>query len=142
MRLINITTVTKHRIKEMIIQLMPMVGYVRITRHGLVVMKRSCWSFKREILNITDVCMCLLPNKIAELTSEHSMRTEFAKEFNSYISNLVYMKYYINTFDIVDYIWQKYTGLFIIPIDIPDSSVMLTQRTDHRSTVARDTLSV
>ena len=133
MRLINITSVTKNRIAEMITQLIPAVGYVRITRHGLVVMKRHKWSFKKEILNITDICISLLPNKIAELISEHNTRVEYTLEFNKYISNLIYMKYFVNSFDIVDYVWKKYNEIFIIPPDTYLNSATILERTDNIS---------
>ena len=114
----------------MITQLIPMVGYVRITRHGLVVLKRSRWSFKKETLNITDVCISLLPNKIAELISEHNTRVEYTLEFNKYISNLIYMKYYHSSFEIVDYVWRKYNEIFIIPPEEYASSTTILERTD------------
>lgn len=125
MKLINITPVTKNRIKEMITWLIPQVGYVRVTNHGLVIMKRSRWAFKRDILNITDVCISLLPNKIAELISGQDSRVEYTLELNKHISNLIYMKYYNDSFEIVEYIWRKYTEMISVPLSTPVNSATI-----------------
>lgn len=100
----------------MILTLFPMVGYIRITRYGIVVMKAKWYSLEKETLNLTDVCINLLPKEIAKIIVEYNDTKAFQDEFNNMVMSMVYLRTQIDSYDIVDYLWSRYISLFIVEV--------------------------
>ncbi len=116
-RLINITPVVKQRVKEMVLTLMPEVGYVRVSNSGIITFKRKWYSLKRVQTNITDLLIGVLPIKIAEFTANKQDGLNYVRLFNQDISNILSMRLYNPMFDICEYVWTQYNKHCV---DMPD----------------------
>lgn len=115
--LISINAFSKARLKEMILNLIPGVGYVRIRKDGIVILKENWYSFKRTKLHVSDLCESELPRQISNKATRNGLGTGYERIFNEYITEAKHLKYWIDSFDIVDYLWDKYIKLCInLPI--------------------------
>jgi len=81
--------------------LLPKVGYVKITRHGLVTLKTKRWSLKSTKLTVTDLCLSELPNRIAQSAA----RNNSGKDYNLLFKKTI-AAYLENKYDLADYIWD------------------------------------
>ena len=111
MKLINITPYNKRRIKHMVIDLMPEFGYVRVTNSGLVILKKTWWSIKRTIINVTDLCIDILPNRLAASCKRKGYGDTYERMFSNDIYIMMQIRSYKKDFDILNYIWEKFNTL-------------------------------
>lgn len=111
MNLIKVTRLTKRRVKDMIVGLMPEYGYVRVTNRGLVILKKNWWSFKKTIVNITDLFIDIFPNKLAESCKRKGYGDTYERVFSNDLYVMMQLKSYKKDVDIVEYIWEKFNRL-------------------------------
>jgi len=111
MNLIKITPLLKKRVKLMIVDLLPGYGYIRVTNQGLVILKKKWWSFKKTVINVTDLFIDILPRKLSESCKRKGYGDTYARLFNNDIYIILELKSYKKDFDIVEYIWNKYNVL-------------------------------
>jgi hypothetical protein len=111
MKLINITPYNKRRIRNMVIDLLPEFGYVRVTNRGLVVLKKTWWSIKRTVVNVTDLCIDILPNRLAASCKRKGYGDTYERMFSNDIYIMMQLKSYKKDFDILNYIWDKFNTL-------------------------------
>ena len=108
MRLIQITPTVKRRVRQMILGLFPDVGYVRVTNRGLVILKSQRWTFRREIVPITDLCIYEIPKRIAEKATKKGLGEGHIEIFNQHLTTLMQLKYYSDKFDLLEYVYTQY----------------------------------
>ena len=111
MRLIKITPIVKLRVKEMVLNLLTDYNYVRVRRSGLVTLKRRWWSLRRERVSVTDLIVGEIPKCIAEIAALGGKGVEYLTMFSSHIASILHISTYSNHFNLVDYVWDKYTEL-------------------------------
>jgi len=112
MNIIKVTPLLKRRVKQMVKDLLSEYNYVHVTKHGLVILKTKWWSFKKTILNVTDLFIDVLPNRLAENCKHKGYGDTYARMFNNDLYVILQLKAYKKTVDIVDYIWNKYNVLY------------------------------
>jgi len=123
MNLIKITPLLKKRVKCMIVDLLPEFGYVRITNQGLVILKKKWWSFKRTVINITDLFIDILPKKLSDSCKRKGYGDTYDRLFSNDIFVMLELRSYKKTFDIVDYIWNKYN---VLHREVPTIKIVTT----------------
>lgn len=111
MNLIKITRLTKRRVKDMIVDLMPEYGYIRVTNRGLVILKTNWWSFRKTIINITDLFIDVLPKKLADSCKRKGYGDTYERMFSEDLYVMMQLKSYKKDIDIVEYIWEKFNRL-------------------------------
>lgn len=111
MNIIKITPLLKKRVKVMCKDLIPQYQYVRITGKGLVILKSKWWSFKRTIINITDLFIDVLPKKLAESCKRKGYGDTYERLFSNDIYVMLQLKAYKKNINIEEYIWEKYNRL-------------------------------
>ena len=111
MRLIKITPTVKLRVKEMVLNLLTEYDYVRVRKTGLVTLKRKWWSLKRDRISVTDLIVGEIPKKIAEIARLGGKGDEYLTMFSSHIASILHISTYSNRFNLVDYVWDKYSDL-------------------------------
>lgn len=117
MRLIKITPIVKLRVKEMVLNLMTEYDYVRVRKSGLVTLKRKWWSLKKDRVSVTDLMVGEIPKKIAEVATLGGKGDNYLTMFSSHIASILHISTYSTRFNLVDYIWDKYTELCLeVPI--------------------------
>ena len=150
MRIVFITRIVKDRVKRMITDLLPEVGYISINNSGLVTMKRRWWSLSKVNTTVTDLLVGVIPEKIAEYAVA-SKGIGYTRVFNQQIYTLLAGRGFNPNFDICDYVWKEYTAHCVnmpdfvvatnteriivekknyLPISIPTPSGMLRSLTD------------
>jgi hypothetical protein len=111
MNLIQITSLTKKRTKNILQDLLPDYKYQRVTNQGLVILKKRWWSLKKTIVTISDLYLSVFPKAIADRLKQKNLGEGFISLFNNDIYVMLQLKAYKKDIDIVDYIWQKYNTL-------------------------------
>lgn len=111
MNLIKVTRLTKRRVKDMIVGLMPEFGYVRVTNRGLVILKKNWWSFQKTIVNITDLFIDIFPKKLAESCKRKGYGDTYERIFSNDLYVMMQLKSYKKDVDLVEYIWEKFNRL-------------------------------
>ena len=111
MRLIKITPIVKLRVKELVLNLMTEYDYVRVRKSGLVTLKRRWWSLKKDRVSVTDLMVGVIPKKIAEVATLGGKGDNYLTIFSSHIASILHVSTYSNHFNLVDYVWDKYTEL-------------------------------
>ena len=111
MRLIKITPAVKLRVKEMVLNLMTEYDYVKVRKSGLVTLKRKWWSLKKDRVSITDLMVGEIPKKIAEVAMLGGKGDKYLTMFSSHIASILHISTYSIRFNLVDYVWDKYTEL-------------------------------
>lgn len=111
MNLIKVTRLVKRRVKDMIVSLMPEYGYVRVTNRGLVILKKNWWSFKKTIINITDLFIDVFPKKLAESCKRKGYGDTYERIFSNDLYVMMQLKSYKKDVDLVEYIWEKFNRL-------------------------------
>ena len=107
--MINITPVVKTRVKQMILDLMPEVGYVKVSNSGIVTLKSKWYSTKSIKTTVTDLLVGVIPEKISEHTVNSGNSINYLSAFNKRIAMIMSMRAYSQTFDICDYVWTEYS---------------------------------
>jgi len=121
MNIINISRSVKQRVKEMSINLLPNTGYVRVTRRGLVILKKHWWSLSSDVVSVTDLCIKWIPKALAEHATKSNKGTGHIHSFVTNISAIVYSSSWNHSFDVVDFLWQQYVSLYV---EIPNITVI------------------
>ncbi len=111
MKLIKITPIVKLRVKEMVLNLLTEYDYVRVRKSGLVTLKRKWWSLKRERVSVTDLIVGEIPKQIAAVATLGGKGDEYLTMFSSHIASILHISTYSIRFNLVDYVWDKYTEL-------------------------------
>ena len=111
MKLIKITPIVKLRVKEMVLSLMTEYDYVRVRKSGLVTLKRKWWSLKKDRVSVTDLMVGEIPKKIAEVATNGGKGDNYLTMFSSHIASILHISTYSTRFNLVDYVWDKYTEL-------------------------------
>lgn len=111
MRLIKITPIVKLRVKEMVLNLMTEYDYVRVRKSGLVTLKRKWWSLKKDRVSVTDLMVGEIPKRIAEVATLGGKGDNYLTMFSSHIASILHISTYSIRFNLVDYVWDKYTEL-------------------------------
>ena len=111
MRLIKITPIVKLRVKEMVLNLITEYDYVKVRKSGLVTLKRKWWSLKKDRVSVTDLIVGEIPKQIAEIATLGGKGDEYLRTFSSHIASILHISTYSIRFNLVDYIWDKYTEL-------------------------------
>lgn len=106
-RIVQINSITKMRVKDMVLGLMPEVGYVRVSNSGIVTMKKKWWSFSRVRTTVTDLIVGVLPKKVASFALKVNGRGN-SRVFNEHIAMLLSLGNYSIQFDACDYLWEQY----------------------------------
>jgi hypothetical protein len=133
MKLIKITNILKRRVKQMVLDLLPEFGFVRVTNRGSVILKKDWWSFRKTIVNITDLFIDILPNKLAESCQRKGFGDTYARLFSDDIYVMMQIKAYKQDIDIAEYIWNKYNILYReIPTITITSEVFLENPAEYR----------
>jgi hypothetical protein len=84
--IIKINHITKIKIAEMCVVLLPRVGYTRVTNSGIVVLKRSKWSLCRKKIPVTDIIIKYLPIEIGKLLHKRDTRDVYIDMFNDKVA--------------------------------------------------------
>ena len=108
MRLIRITPIVKKRVTQMILGLIPNVGYVKVTNRGLVILKAKRWSWRKTIVPITDLCIHEIPKRIAEIAVSKGLGENHVTKFNEHITAIMQLQLYNDRDDLFEYIWNQY----------------------------------
>ena len=133
MKLIKITNVLKRRVKQMVVDLLPEFGFVRVTNRGSVILKKKWWSFKKTVVNITDLFIDILPNELAKSCQRKGFGDTYARLFSNDIYVMLQLKAYKDDVDIAEYIWNKYNILHReVPTIIITSEVFLENPSEYR----------
>lgn len=111
MKLIKVTPLVKRRVKVLVADLIPEFKYVRISNQGLIVLKKNWWSFKRTIVNITDLFIDILPKKLSDSCKRKGYGDTYERIFSNDIYIMMQLKSYKKEVDLVEYIWNKYNVL-------------------------------
>lgn len=114
MRLINITPITKRRVKEMAKTMIPGVGYVKVTTQGLVILKKKWYSLRRNVVPLTDLCIKEFPRRISQKANENNKGYGYASILSNNIANIVYINSYTDSteFNLINYLWKMYNDLY------------------------------
>lgn len=116
--MINVTSVVKNRVKDMVETLLPDVGYVKVKNSGLVVLKKRWYSFKKVTTTVTDLLIGVLPEKISEFTVNRNDGVNYLRVFNEHISMMLALRAYNSMFNICDYVWDQYNKHCVIVPEI------------------------
>lgn len=123
MNLIKVTPLTKRRVKNLVADLLPEFGYSRITRSGLVMLKKKWWSFHRTAINITDLFIDVFPKRLAESCKRKGYGDTYERMFSEDLYIMLQLKSYKKDIDIVEYIWNKFNRLYR---EVPAVSIMIS----------------
>jgi hypothetical protein len=107
MRIVNVNPLIKTRVKDMVLTLLPDVGYVKVSNSGLVTMKRKWWSIRKVQSTVTDMVVGVLPQKISEFSLAERGRG-YQRVFNEHIAALMSLRSYNPQFDVCNYVWEQY----------------------------------
>jgi hypothetical protein len=121
-RLIKINHLTKQKIAEMCVVLLPKVGYARVTGSGLVVLKEHWWSLRWKKLPVTDIIIKYLPIEIGKLICKKDQRDVYVAVFNDKVATVVSLTKYTPRLDLLDYVYKEYAKACMI--DDPDDIVL------------------
>jgi hypothetical protein len=142
MNLIKVTNVLKRRVKQMVLDLLPEFGFVRVTNRGSVILKKNWWSFRKTVVNITDLFIDILPNQLAKSCQRKGFGDTYAHLFSDDIYIMLQIKAYKADIDIAEYIWNKYNMLHReVPIITITSEVFLENPSEYRFPVLSSTSS-
>ena len=132
--LISINAFSKARLKEMILNLIPKVGYVRIRKDGMIILKTKWFSLKRTKIHTSDLCESELPRQISDMATSKGLGIGYERIFNDYITEAKQLRYYVESFDIIDYLWDNYVKLCInLPTIYVDSkSTLMIEQSDNK----------
>ena len=95
----------------MLKDLFPEYKYQRLTARGIVILKANWWSFKKTILNITDLYIDQFPKRIAAELKLRKRGDAFMSMFNNDIYVMMQLRAYKKEINIVDYMWKQYNVL-------------------------------
>ena len=112
--IIKLNYITRKKIAEMCVVLLPRVGYARVTRSGIVILKRSKWSLCRRRIPVTDLIIKYIPLQIAKLICKKKDRAVYVSLFDNQIVTIVSLTKYTPSFDLFEYIWKEYSRICII----------------------------
>lgn len=119
-RLIKINYLTKKKIVEMCVVLLPGIGYVRVTNSGLVIMKRHWWSLRRKKIPVTDIIIKYLPIEIGKLICQKDKRDVYISMFNDRVATVVSLTKWSPHMDLLNHVYKEYAKACMIaePDDI------------------------
>jgi hypothetical protein len=133
MNLIQITSLTKKRTKNILQDLLPEYKYQKVTNQGLVILKKRWWSFKKTIVTISDLYLSVFPKALADRLKQKGLGEGFISLFNNDIYVMLQLKAYKKEVNIVDYIWNKYNTLLReVPIITTTTSEFILEIADER----------
>lgn len=133
MRLFKITPTVRLRVKTMILNLFTEYDYVKVHKSGLVSLKRRWWSLKRDRVSITDLIVGEIPKRIAEVAHLGGKGDEYLRVFSSHIAAIIHVSSYSTNFNIVDYVWDKFTDLCLeVPfVTLKNSNLELNEKKEQ-----------
>jgi len=106
--LINLTSGNRKKVAGMCVALLPRVGYARVTRSGIVILKKSWWSLSRKRIPITDLILKYLPLQIGALVRKKAERDVYVSLFNYKVATLVSLTRYTPHLDLFAYVYKEY----------------------------------
>jgi hypothetical protein len=112
--LIKINYITKKKIAEMCVVLLPRVGYARVTNSGIVILKRSWWSLRRTRIPVTDIIIKYLPIYIGTLMHKKDTREVYIAMCNDKVATIVSLTKYTDKLDLLDYVYREYAKACLI----------------------------
>jgi hypothetical protein len=114
-RIIKINHITKQKIAEMCVVLLPGVGYARVTNSGLVILKKAWYSLRRQRIPVTDVIIKYIPVEIARLMHKGKDRDLYLYMFTDKVATVVSLTKYYVEMDLLDYVYKEYARACMIP---------------------------
>jgi hypothetical protein len=114
-RIIKINHITKQKIAEMCVVLLPRVGYARVTNSGLVILKESWYSLRSKRIPVTDVIIKYIPIEIGKLMHKGKDRDVYLYMFNDKVATVVSLTKYYVELDLLDYVYKEYARACMIP---------------------------
>jgi len=133
MNLIKITPVSKIRLKEMVLKLMPEYGFIRMASSGLViVLKKHRFSLRRTKVTIDSLCISVLPKLMAENAEGRGMGTGYRLLMKRELFKL--MNSSDRNRDIIGYLWNQYIEMCL---EVPKLGRLPERRkyTTHRTSL-------
>jgi len=131
MNIINISKSVKQRIKEMSINLLPDTGYVRVTRRGIVILKKHWWSLSSDAVSVTDLCIKWIPKALASHATKSKKGSGHIHSFVTNLTSIIYSSSWSNNFDVVGYLWKQYIDLYV---EIPSVTIVKERKLLSQST--------
>jgi hypothetical protein len=119
--LLQLNKTRRDRLSKMLRKLFEMdYKYVRVKSNGLVIFKKSIWSFRKETTTIAELCITSIPARISAYKLAQNMSHIVVTE--DMISLVIKSKNYIN---IIDFLWNEF-----IKINFPIAQIGFSQSRD------------
>ena len=122
--IINLTHVNREKIAKMCVILLPGVGYARVTRSGVLILKKSRWSLFSKRIPVTDVIIKYVPIEIGRLVKKKEDRATYVHIFNTNIATVVSLVKYTDRMSLLDYIFKEFSKIYVF--EEPDEKEILT----------------
>lgn len=116
--LIYLTHNNRIKIAEMCESLLPKVGYARVTRFGIVILKRSKWSLFRKRIPVTDVVIKYIPIEISKLIATKDKRAVYLNVLNDRVATIVSLTKYMDRLDLLEEVYKEYAKACFFNHDI------------------------
>jgi len=112
--IIYLTYRNRKKIAEMCVSLLPRVGYARVTRSGIVILKKSKWSLFRKRIPVTDIIIKYIPIEVGKLICKKADRAVYVSLFNDKVATIVSLTRYCDRMDLLDVVYKEYMKACII----------------------------
>lgn len=112
--LIRLNYINRKKIADMCIALLPKVGYARVTRSGIVILKKSKWCLFGKRIPVTDICIKYIPIEVGKLICKKENRAVYVSMFNDKVATIVSLTKHVERMDLFDTIYGEYTKACMI----------------------------
>jgi hypothetical protein len=125
--IINLTSANRKKIAVMCVVLLPRVGYARVTRSGIIILKKSKWSLCRKRIPVTDIIIKYIPTEIGKLISTKQDQKVYVELFNYRVATVVSLTKYSDKLNLLDEVYKEFIKVCII--EEPITNVVLNYKT-------------